>query len=110
MTLWRYSSGSKPPRVEDRIGGSRVGLLIDPLLHQGEAPGGLVDVVAVGDVDKSFEQLFKAFLARAERGGSYGFGAASGRSHDRPHSFVLSHLNAFPQGFPVSVQSHPAAG
>ena len=110
MTLSRSSSGGKPQRGEDRIGGSRVGLLLDPLLNDGEAFGGLMDVVAVGDIDKSFEQLFETLLAGAKRGGGCGVGAAFGRAHDRPHSFVQSHSSAFPQGFPGSAQSLPGAG
>jgi hypothetical protein len=112
MTLWRSSSGGKPQRGEDRISGSRVGLPLDPLLHDGEALRSLMNVIALGDVDESFEQLFETFFTRAERRGGGCFGAASGRprSYDRSYFLVPSHSSAFPQDCPAQVQSRPVAG
>ena len=45
--------GSKPQRGEDRVGGGRLGLPLDPVLYKGEALGGLMDVVPLGDVGEA---------------------------------------------------------
>ena len=108
MTLLRFFSGSKPQRGEDRIGGGPLGLLSDPLLDPGQALGGLMDVVAVGDIGKRFEQLLEAF--GTSKGRRRPAGAASQRTHERPRSFALSHSSAFPRGIPAVVQSRSAAG
>jgi hypothetical protein len=105
MTLLRSSSGSKPQRGEDRIGGGQFGLLLDPLLDPGQAFGGLVDVVAIGDVDKGFEQLFKTLVAGAVWRRCSEGGSASRRAHDRPQFFDPSHSPAFPRSIPADVQS-----
>ena len=108
MTLLRFFSGSKPQRSEDRIGGGPLGLLSDPLLDSGQALGGLMDVVAVGDIGKRFQQLLKAFAT--PKGSRRPAGAASPRTHERPRFFALSHSSAFPRGIPAVVQSLLAAG
>ena len=110
MTLLRSFSGSKPQRGEDRIGGGPFGLPPDPLLDAGQALGGLMDVVAVGEVGEGFEQLLKAFVAAEDRGGCRMAGAASRRAHGRPHFFDLFHPSAFPRGIPAAIQNHPIAG
>jgi hypothetical protein len=55
-----------------------------------------MDVVAIGDVDKGFEQLFEAFGAAKDRCGTGR--SALRRAHHRPHSFVSPHPSAFPCG------------
>jgi len=97
MTLLRSSSGSKPQRGEDRIGGGHFRLLPDPFLDPGQAFGGLMDVVAVGDVEKGFEQLFKTLAEGAAGRGCGEGGSASRRAHDRSQFVCLSHPSAFPR-------------
>lgn len=97
MTLSPPFSGSKPQRGEDRIGGGRLGLPPDPVLHPGEAFGGLVDVIAVGDVDEGFEQLLEAFGA-AEHWRRHRSARAARRAHDRWHPLVVLHPTAFLRG------------
>lgn len=89
-------SRSKPQRGEDRIGGGRLGLPLDPVLDPRKALGGLMDVVAVGDVDKGFEQLFEAFGAAKDR--YLVAGSASRRAYHRPHCSVSPHPSAFLRG------------
>jgi hypothetical protein len=96
MTLWPPFSGSKPQRGEDRVGGGRLGLPRDPLLDPREAFGRLMDVVAVGDIGKGFEQLFEAFGAPEGRR-RLGH-PASRRAHNRSRASVSSHPSAFPCG------------
>jgi hypothetical protein len=110
MMLWRFSSGGKPQRGEDRIGGSRGGLPLNPLLNLGQTFRRLMDVVAVGDVGKGFEQLFKAFAAIQRRISDRMTGAASWCAHRRQHSFLLSHACAFPHDIPDRIQIRPVAG
>ncbi|HWB51604.1 MAG TPA: hypothetical protein VG651_21020 [Stellaceae bacterium] len=96
MTLSPPFSGSKPQRGEDRVGGGRLGLPPDPFLHPGETLGGLVDVVAVGDVDNGFEELLEAFgTAEARR---RRFRTASRSAYDRPHPCCVPHPTVFPRG------------
>lgn len=54
---------------EDRIRGGPCRFVLNPLLHQGETLGGLVDVVAVGDVVERLQQLFEAIGAFRSVGG-----------------------------------------
>jgi hypothetical protein len=96
MTLSLPFSGSKPQRGEDRVGGGRLGLPPDPVLHPREAFGGLMDVVAVGDVDKGLEQLFEAFGAAKDRRRTGR--SASRRAHHRPHCSISLHPSAFLRG------------
>lgn len=111
MTLWRYSSGGKTQSGEDRIGGGAVGLSIDPFEHAFEAQSGLVNVVAVGDVDDGFEQLLQAFSAiRRFREPRRSAGAATRRAQLRPHSLVLTHPSAFPRDCSAATQIPPVAG
>jgi len=109
MKLLRGFSGSKPQRGEDRIGGSLIGLPPDPLLDPREALGGLVDVVAVGDVDKGFEQLLEALGATEDRARRIVGSAAARRAHRGPHSIDLSHPSAFSRGIEAVTQTRPVA-
>jgi len=108
MTLLRFFSGSKPQRGEDRIGGGPLGLLSDPLLDSGQALGGLMDVVAVGDIGERFEQLLETFAT--SKGSRRPASAASPRTHEQPRFFAFPHSSAFSRGIPAVVQSLPAAG
>ena len=109
MTLSR-TSGSKPQRGEDRIGGGPFRLPRDPVLDPGEALGSLMDIVAVGDVGERFEQLLKAFAAAPYRYRGRRNGPASWRAHDRPLSLDVFHPSAFPRNIPAPAQSLPVAG
>jgi hypothetical protein len=110
MTLSRYFSGGKPQSGEDRIGGGMIGLPPDPILYSRQPFGGLMDVVAVGDVGEGFEQLFEALGAPEHRRGRRLAGTATRRARRRPHSFVLTHPSAFPCGCSAATQSPSAAG
>lgn len=110
MKLWRSFSGSKPQSGEERIGGGSVGLSPDPLLDARQALGGLVNVVALGDVGEGVEQRVEAFAAGQRRSGRRIFAAAARRPYDRPHPVDLSHPGAFPCGVPAATQSRPVAG
>ena len=57
----------KPQIDEDRIGGSSLRLLADPLLYQREPFRRLMDIIAVGDVTESQQDLFQAFASAANR-------------------------------------------
>lgn len=111
MTLWRYSLGGKPQSGEDRIGGGATGLRVDPFEHAVKAFGGLVDVVAVGDVGEGFEQLFEAFgPAETCRGRRRMIGPAPWRARLRPYSCVMTHPSAFSRGGSAATRNPPAAG
>jgi hypothetical protein len=111
MTLSRYFSGSKPQSGENGIGGGPLGLPFDPVLNSGQSFGGLMDVVAVGDVGKGFEQLFETFAAVQDRGGYCLAGCStSRRARDRSHFFDLTHPSAFPRRIPARVRNLRAAG
>lgn len=111
MTLSRYFSRSKTQSGEDRVGGGMIGLPPDPLLYSRQTLGGLVDVVAVGDVDERFEQFLEAFGAAEHRGGCrFAAGTASRRRRRPLYSFVLTHPTAFPRGCSPATQNHPVAG
>lgn len=110
MTLWRYFSGGKPQSGEDRIGGGMIGLTPDPLLDARQAFGRLVDVVAIGDVDKGFEEFFETFGA-SEYGIGRGLGGtASRRARRRLHPLVLPHPSTFPRHCSAATQSPSLAG
>jgi hypothetical protein len=109
MKLLRDFSGSKPQRGEDRIGGSLLGLPPDPVLDPREALGGLVDVVAVGDVDNGLEQLLEALGATKGRAGRFAARAAARRVYRGPHAIDLSHPSAFSRGFEAVTQTRPVA-
>jgi hypothetical protein len=105
VKLLRSFSGGKAPTGEDRIGGGFFGLPDDPVLHSGEAFGRLMDVVAVGDVGESFEQLLEAFASvqgRSAIGVSVADRAAR-RSHGRENFFDVLHPRAFPYGIRASI-------
>lgn len=106
MTLSLPFSGSKPQRGEDRVGGGRLGLPPDPVLHPRQALRCLMDVIAVGDVDEGFEQLLEAFGAAKDwcRIGR----SASRCAHHWPHYSVSPHPNAFLRG-PARIHRAPAA-
>ena len=110
MTLWRFSLRSKPQSSEYRIGGGPFGLPADPFLDPGQALGSLMNVVALGDVGKGFEQLIETIAAVDRRCGGHPADPASRRPYDRRHSFVLSHSSAFPHGMPSRVRNLFAAG
>jgi hypothetical protein len=67
MKLLSYS-GSKPQNVEDGIGGGSLSLATDPLLHIGQAPGSLVDIVALRDIGDGLDQLLEAFVPLGSSG------------------------------------------
>ena len=111
MTLSPPFSRSKPQRGEDRISGGSLGLTPDPFLHPDEPFGGLMDVVAVGDVGERLKQLFETFAATEERGASDDtLGAAPRRAHDRLHVVDLIHPSVFFRAVPAATQPRPAAG
>jgi hypothetical protein len=110
MTLWRFSSGGKPQRGEDRIDGSRSGLPFDPFLNLRQAFRCLMNVVPIGDIGKGLKQLFETFAAIQRWTGDRVAGAASWCAHHRQHSFLLSHSRAFPHVFLAGIQTRPVAG
>ena len=110
MTLWRYSSGGKPQRGEERIVGRRGGLPRDPFLNLRQTFRRLMDVIPLGDIGKGFEQLGEAFIAIQWWIGDRVAGAASGCTHHRQYSFPMSHARAFPHDVPAGIQTHPVAG
>jgi hypothetical protein len=107
MTLLRSFSRGKPQPGEDRIGSGLLGLAIDPVLHSGKALGRLMDVIAVGDVGESFEQLFEALALVQDLCGSRVSvaGRAARRSHGRQNLFDVLHPRAFPRGIRASILS-----
>jgi hypothetical protein len=113
MTLLR-ASRSESKSAKNRIGGRLFGLPRDPILHQLQALGGLMDVVALGNIGKRLEQLFEALVAggRRSRGrsGRRMADAASWRANGRPHFVDLSHPSAFPRGVPAVAQRMFAVG
>ena len=109
MTLWRFSSGGKLQRGENRIGGGGRDLPFDPVLNLRQTFRRLMDVVPVGDIGKSFEQLFEAFRTIRRCVGDHGPGAASWCAHHRQRSFFVLHLRAFPRNLPTWTQTRPAA-
>jgi hypothetical protein len=58
---------NKPQIDKDRIGGSLLGLVADPLLNQRQTVGGLMNVVTVGDITECSQDLLQAFQPGAER-------------------------------------------
>jgi hypothetical protein len=96
MKLWRSFSGSKPQSGEDGIGGGSLGLPPDPLLDLGQPLGGLMDVVAVGDVGEGFEQLLETFVAARSDGGCYDRRLLASRRAPSARFFDVSHPSAFP--------------
>ena len=104
MRLLAAFSGGKPQRGEDRIRGGLLGLAIDPVLHSGKALGGLMDVVAIGNVGKSFEQLLETLaLVQHLRGSCVSIaGRAAWRSHRRQNFFDVLHPCALPHGIRAS--------
>lgn len=110
MTLCRPISRSKPQRGEDRIGGGSLGLTPDPVLHSGEPLGGLMDVIAVGDVGECFEQLFETLRTAECRAAAGVAGAAPRCAHDRLHLVDLTHPSVFPYAISAATQIRPVAG
>ena len=106
MTLSPLFSGSKPQRGEDRVGGGRLGLPSDPVLHSCEPLCGLMDIVAVGDIGEGLEQLFETLGAAKNRRRTDH--PASRRAHHRPHCSVSPHPSAFLRG-PVRIRHASAA-
>ena len=109
MTLSRYFSGGKPQSGEDRIGGGAIGFPLDPLLHLRQPLGGLMNVVAVGEVGERFEQLFEAFGATEDGTGRI-VGPTSWRARRRRHWLVLTHSSAFPHGCSSGTQNPSVVG
>jgi len=112
MTLSRVFSGGEPKIGEDRIGGGPLSLTPDPILYARQARGGLMDVIAVGDIDKGFKELLETFVVGQDRRGCRiaVAGRASRRAHRRQQFFDRLHPRAFPRGIPALAQSLPAAG
>lgn len=110
MTLLRSFSGSKPQRGEDWISGSLFGLAPDPILNPRQSLGGLMDIIAFGDVGDGLEKCFEAFATVHRRAGRRRADAAARRARRRSSSVDLSHPSAFPRGVPAAVQSHFLAG
>ncbi len=117
MKLSRYSGG-KPQRAEDWIGSGPLRFVGDPVLHQGQSLGGLMDVVAVY-VGDGIEQLLDAFIPAGGRCRCRHMGAASWHQGDRARPIVLFHPIAFPHGVSASIaetsnsaltQTHPLTG
>ena len=107
MKLSWASSGGETQNGENRIGRGRLRLARDPFLHTGQTLGGLVDVVAVGDVGEGFEQLFEALVAGGNRRVDGYFvnrqGAASRYANQRAPVIDLFHPVAFPFGQCVEI-------
>ena len=97
---FRRALGGEPQRREERVGGGALGFAADPFLDAGEPFGRLVDVVAVGNVDKRLEQLFEAIGATAARARRRH--PAARRTPPRSPSVDLSHPSAFPRGIPAA--------
>jgi hypothetical protein len=110
MTLWRSSLRGKPQSGEDRIGGGAIGLGVDPIQHMAQTCSRLVDVVAVGDIDESFEQLFEAFGPAKVSGRRHWASCPAAWCTDFPHSFALIHPGAFPHGSSEATQALHLAG
>ncbi len=110
MTLLRYSSGGKLQSDEDRVGGGAIGFPPDPLLYSRQTLSGLMNVVAVSEVDKRFEQLLETFGAAEDGSGRRTARTAPRRARRWPHSLVLTHSTAFPQGCSARTQSPSVAG
>jgi hypothetical protein len=90
-------SGGKPQNVEDRIVGGSLGLSPDPILYPSQSLRGLMDVVAVGDVDDRLDQLFETLVPGRDRAKGRRFVAASRNSDDGLVDLV--HPIAFPSAF-----------
>jgi hypothetical protein len=100
MKFFGDYSGKKPRSGEERIAGSPLGLPSDPVLNQSQSFGRLVDVVALGDVGKCFEQRVETLLARG-RARQSGLTRAYPRyPDDRARSNNLCHAFASPLGAP----------
>jgi len=110
MTLCRPFSRSKPKRGEDRIGGGSLGLTPDPVLHARQPLGGLMDVVAVGDVGECLEELLETFGAAEDRAAGDTAGMAAWRATGRPYLVDLIHPSAFFCAIPAATQTRPVAG
>jgi hypothetical protein len=96
MKLSRCSGGKSQQHVEDRIGGGSLGLPPDPVLHPGKPLRGLMDVIAVGDVDDCLDQLFETFVPGGDHQGNRRFLVAS-RYADFGARFIdVVHPIAFP--------------
>jgi hypothetical protein len=108
MTLLRYSLRGKPQSGENGVSGGALGLPPNPVLNPGQPFGCLMDVVAIGDVDKRFEQLLEALGAGLNRRGCRVTRSTSRCPYDVPHFLDLSHPSAFPRG--ISTQSLSLAG
>lgn len=94
-------SGGESYGGEDGIGGRSIRLPLDPFLDPGQPFGRLMDVVPLGDVGKSLEQLFEAFVAR--RGGRRhrSLGAAARRMNDRLQFLDRVHAATTPRDGPA---------
>jgi radical SAM superfamily enzyme YgiQ (UPF0313 family) len=117
MKLSWASSGGETQNGENRIGRGRLRLARDPFLHTGQTLGGLVDVVAIGDVGEGFEQLFEALVAGGNRRVDGHFvnrqGAASRYANQRAPVIDLFHPVAFPLASVPKLPKpaiHPSAG
>jgi hypothetical protein len=109
MTLCGVS-GSESKSAENRIGGRLFGLPTDPILDLFQAFSGLMNVVAFGDIDKSFEQLLEAEAPIQVRRCGCIDDTASRRASGRSHFFNPSHPIAFPCGLRAALDSYSVAG
>ena len=89
-------SGGKLQSVEDGIGSGSFRIPADPFLHARQPCGGLMDVVALSDVDNRFEQLFDALFAFAERPAHGHATRAPRRARYWPHFTDPLHPIVFP--------------
>ena len=110
MKLSRSFSGSKPQCGEDWISSSLFGLAPDPILNLRQSLGGLMDIIAFGNVGEGLEKRFEAFATLHRRASRRLADAAARRARHRSSSVDLSHPSAFPRGVPAAAQSHSIAG
>jgi hypothetical protein len=89
-------SGGKSQNVEDRIGGGSLGLPPDPVLYPGKPLRGLMDVIAVGDIDDGLDQLLKTLVSGCDHQGNRRFLVASRHADFGARLIDLVHPIAFP--------------
>ena len=98
MKLSRCSGGKSQQHVENRIGGGSLGLPPDLVLHPGKPLRGLMDVIAVGDVDDGLDQLFETFVPGGDHQGNRRFLVASRHADFGARLIDLVHPIAYPSG------------
>jgi hypothetical protein len=104
MKLPRNGSGGETQSGENRVGRGPFRLATDPVLDERQSLGGLMDVVAVGDVGERLEQLLEAIGAAADGRVRRQTGSASRDARDRPQLVEFFHPVAFP---PASLPKSP---